>query len=44
VGEVKGHPKKVGRTDRAKNDADATRLWEMSTELTGADYSILDAG
>jgi NAD(P)-dependent dehydrogenase (short-subunit alcohol dehydrogenase family) len=44
VGEVKGHPKKVGRTDRAKNDADATRLWEMSTELTGADYSVLDAG
>ena len=41
-GEMKGHPEKVGRTDRAKNSDDAMQLWKMSLELTGADYSVLD--
>jgi len=41
MGEMKGHPRKVGMTDRAKNDDHATRLWEVSVELTGADYSAL---
>ena len=37
IGEVKGHPEKVGMTSRAKNGDDAARLWDMSVELTGAD-------
>jgi NAD(P)-dependent dehydrogenase (short-subunit alcohol dehydrogenase family) len=40
-GEMKGHPKKVDRTDRAKSAEDAARLWDVSLELTGADYSVL---
>ncbi|MEQ8840412.1 MAG: oxidoreductase [Acidimicrobiales bacterium] len=39
LGEMKGQPKKVGRTARARNAADAARLWDVSVELTGADYS-----
>jgi NAD(P)-dependent dehydrogenase (short-subunit alcohol dehydrogenase family) len=42
LGEMKGHPKKVGRTARARNAADAARLWDVSVELTGADYSGLE--
>jgi NAD(P)-dependent dehydrogenase (short-subunit alcohol dehydrogenase family) len=42
IGEMKGHPKKVGRTTRARNAADAARLWDVSVELTGADYSLLE--
>jgi len=42
MGEMKGHPKKVGMTDRAKNDGDAVLLWDASVELTGADYSALE--
>jgi NAD(P)-dependent dehydrogenase (short-subunit alcohol dehydrogenase family) len=44
IGEMRGHPKKVGTTARAKNDLDATRLWDMSVELTGADYGMLTEG
>ncbi len=42
-GEQRGHPVKVGRTTRAKDDDVARRLWNVSVELTGADYSILGA-
>ena len=42
LGEMKGHPKKVGRTARARSEADAARLWEVSVDLTGADYSPLE--
>jgi NAD(P)-dependent dehydrogenase (short-subunit alcohol dehydrogenase family) len=42
LGEMKGHPKKVGRTGRARNAADAARLWDVSLELTGAEYSGLE--
>lgn len=41
VGELRGHPRKVGRTGKAKSAGDATRLWDVSLELTGADYSAL---
>ena len=42
LGEMKGHPRKVGRTGRAESDDDAARLWQVSVELTGADYSVLE--
>ena len=32
--ELRGHPKKVGRTAKASNADDARRLWEVSEELT----------
>ncbi len=38
IGETRGHPKQVGMSRRAKDDAAAARLWELSTELTGATY------
>jgi NAD(P)-dependent dehydrogenase (short-subunit alcohol dehydrogenase family) len=41
IGEMRGHPKKVGMAARAKNDADAAHLWDMSVELTGANYDVL---
>jgi NAD(P)-dependent dehydrogenase (short-subunit alcohol dehydrogenase family) len=44
LGEMKGHPTKVDRTARAKSVEDAARLWEVSVELTGADYSTLTPG
>ncbi len=40
IGETRGHPKKVGTSSRAKDDASAARLWELSTELTGVTYPI----
>ncbi len=36
--EMRGHPKKVGRSKRAKDDAVARRLWDVSEELTGVTY------
>jgi hypothetical protein len=36
--EQRGHPKRVGRTKRASNPADAKRLWALSEELTGVTY------
>lgn len=38
--ETRGKPKRVGRTDAAKDDAIARRLWEVSEELTGVDYGL----
>lgn len=40
VSEMRGHPVAVGSSGRARNDADARRLWEMSEELTGVTYPI----
>jgi NAD(P)-dependent dehydrogenase (short-subunit alcohol dehydrogenase family) len=37
--EQRGHPRPVGRTKRAADDADARRLWGVSEELTGVTYS-----
>jgi NAD(P)-dependent dehydrogenase (short-subunit alcohol dehydrogenase family) len=36
--EQRGHPTRVGRTARATDRADASRLWERSEELTGVTY------
>lgn len=38
-----GHPVRVGMTKRARDDDAARRLWDISVDLTGADYSPLDA-
>lgn len=38
--EQKGHPKLVGMTDAARDDADALWLWERSVELTGVDPKL----
>jgi NAD(P)-dependent dehydrogenase (short-subunit alcohol dehydrogenase family) len=32
--ELRGHPKKVGRTSKAQSTPDAARLWQVSEELT----------
>lgn len=39
-GEQRGHPVKRGMSSRAKNDADAERLWAISEELTGVTYPV----
>ena len=36
--ELRGHPKKCDRTDRAKSSEDAARLWELSEQLTKVTY------
>ncbi len=41
--EVRGHPVLVGRSDRAKDEATARRLWEVSVDLTGVRFDRLDA-
>lgn len=41
LGEMWGHPRKVGATARARNPADAARLWELSEALTGVSYAAL---
>jgi len=39
-GEQRGHPVKVGSSRRAKDDAAAGRLWELSEHLTAVTYPI----
>lgn len=41
IGEQRGHPKLVGMTASARDDAAADRLWSVSEDLTGVRY--LDA-
>jgi protochlorophyllide reductase len=36
--EQRGHPTRVGRSDRARDQSDAARLWTLSEELTGVTY------
>ena len=36
--EQRGYPKVVGRSDAAKDDAAADRLWQISEDLTGVRY------
>lgn len=36
--EQRGHPARVGRTDRARDEGAAARLWARSEELTGVTY------
>ncbi|HEX6390486.1 MAG TPA: oxidoreductase [Solirubrobacteraceae bacterium] len=35
IGEQRGHPRLVGCSERARDEGDARRLWEISEELTG---------
>lgn len=42
LGEQRGHPKLVGCTQRARDEATAARLWSVSEELTGVHYGALD--
>lgn len=39
--EMRGMPKKVGRSKRAQNAADAARLWDVSVDATDIDYAAL---
>ena len=41
--EQRGHPKIVGRSDAAKDDEAARRLWQVSEELTGVRYPFDNA-
>jgi NAD(P)-dependent dehydrogenase (short-subunit alcohol dehydrogenase family) len=43
IGQSRGHPKRVGMTARARSDADARRLWQVSEDLTGVTYPSLPA-
>ena len=38
-GEVRGHPKRVGATRSATDEAAAARLWDLSQELTGTTFA-----
>ncbi|MEM1331944.1 MAG: SDR family NAD(P)-dependent oxidoreductase, partial [Actinomycetota bacterium] len=38
LGEMRGHPEKVGMSGAARNDASALALWEKSVDLSGVDY------
>jgi NAD(P)-dependent dehydrogenase (short-subunit alcohol dehydrogenase family) len=40
IGEMRGHPKLVGRSDSAQNAEYAARLWILSEELTGASFPL----
>ena len=40
--EQRGYPKVVGRSDAAKDEAAAHRLWQLSEELTGVRYPFDD--
>lgn len=39
-GEQRGHPVKVDSSSRSKDDAAASRLWELSQQLTSVTYPI----
>jgi hypothetical protein len=41
--EQRGHPKLVGRSSAASDEADARRLWEVSEELTGVSFPLSPA-
>jgi NAD(P)-dependent dehydrogenase (short-subunit alcohol dehydrogenase family) len=40
IGEARGHPKFVEASGRARDEAVARRLWEVSEELTGVAFGI----
>jgi len=40
LAEVRGAPKRVGRSDAAQDDAVAGRLWDVSEQLTGVSYDL----
>ncbi len=39
--ELRGHPKRVGTSARARDESVAARLWEVSEKLTGVRYEAL---
>lgn len=39
--EMRGHPRRVGATARARDEQTAARLWAVSEELTGVRYEAL---
>lgn len=39
--EMRGMPKKVGASKRAKDTSDAARLWELSVDATDVDYAAM---
>jgi NAD(P)-dependent dehydrogenase (short-subunit alcohol dehydrogenase family) len=41
IGELWGPPRRVGMSSRARSDADAARLWDVSVSLTGVAYEAL---
>lgn len=41
LGEMRGHPRKVGSSARSRNLADAARLWELSEVLTDVRFAAL---
>ncbi len=41
MGELRGHPVLVDRSDRAKDAVTAARLWEVSEDLTGVRFEAL---
>jgi NAD(P)-dependent dehydrogenase (short-subunit alcohol dehydrogenase family) len=41
IGGARGHPRKVGCSDAARDSDDAGRLWTVSEELTGVVYDAL---
>jgi NAD(P)-dependent dehydrogenase (short-subunit alcohol dehydrogenase family) len=38
--QMRGHPKRIDMVKRARNAADAARLWQISEELTGVRYEL----
>ena len=40
LGELRGYPKRVGRSRAARDDTTARRLWQVSEELTGVSYDL----
>jgi NAD(P)-dependent dehydrogenase (short-subunit alcohol dehydrogenase family) len=42
-GEMHGHPRPTVPTSRARNEDDASRLWEVSEELTGVTFDFSGA-
>lgn len=41
IGEMKGHPRRVGASSRARDPEAAERLWAISEQLTGARFAAL---
>jgi len=39
--EQRGHPRRAALSSRARSDSSAKRLWDVSVEATGADYSSI---
>jgi NAD(P)-dependent dehydrogenase (short-subunit alcohol dehydrogenase family) len=40
IGEQRGYPKRAGISHAARDEETARRLWEVSEELTGAEFAV----